>query len=204
MSKDSANNYGIAPERMPPIPPERMTEAQLKAASEIASGRRGSVRGPFHAYMRSPVLMDRVQKLGEYIRYDSLIEQRLRELAALMAARHWTQQYEWHAHVPHALGAGLSSEIIGAIAEGRRPHEMAADEAVVYEFVSELLANKSVSDPTYERAIKRFSEAGVVDLTSVVGYYAMLAMVMNVARTAIPGGKGLPLIPFPVQLYTTG
>lgn len=192
--------YTVAPERMPPIPAEKMTAAQKQAAAELSAGRRGSVRGPFHAFLRSPGLMDRVQKLGEYIRYDSLIELRVRELAALMAARHWTQQYEWHAHVPHALKAGLKSAIIEAIAEGRRPAGMAADEEIVHDLVTELLVNKGVSDPTYARALKQFGEAGVVELISVVGYYAMLAMVMNVARTAIPDGKPLPLVLLPEQL----
>lgn len=192
--------YTVAPERLPPIPEGRMTEAQKSAAAEIASGRRGGVRGPFHALLRSPALMDRVQKLGAYLRYDSVVEQRLRELAALMAARDWTQQYEWHAHVPHALQAGLRQDIIDAVAERRRPAGMAADEEIVHDFVAELLVNRGVSDSTYARALKQFGEAGVVELTSVVGYYALLAMVMNVARTSVPDGKALPLPLLPQQL----
>ncbi|MBI3044489.1 MAG: carboxymuconolactone decarboxylase family protein [Betaproteobacteria bacterium] len=201
---DKQETYTVAPERLAPIPEGKMTEAQKKAAAEIAAGRRGSVRGPFHAFLRSPTLMGRVQKLGEYLRYDSLVEQRLRELAALMAARDWTQQYEWHAHVPHALKAGLKAEVIEAVAEGRRPAGMAADEEIVHDFVRELLANRGVSDPTYERALKQFGEAGVVELISVVGYYALLAMVMNVARTAVPDGKPLPLPLLPQQLRVKG
>ncbi len=196
--------YTVAPERMPPIPVEKMTEAQKKSAAELAAGRRGSVRGPFNAYLRSPALMDHVQKLGAYIRYDSLIELRLRELAALMAARDWTQQYEWYAHVPHALKAGIKVATIEAIAEGRRPTGLAADEKIVYDFVTELLANRGVSDATYARALKQFGEASVVELISVVGYYAMLAMVMNVARTAVPDGKPLPLVALPEQLRVRG
>ncbi len=192
--------YTIAPERMPPIPAEKMTAAQKKAAADLAAGRRGSVRGPFHAYLRSPNLMDRVQKLGEYIRYDCPIDLRVRELAALVTARHWTQQYEWHSHAPHALKAGLKSAIIEAIAEGRRPAGMAGDEEIVHDLVTELLVNKGVSDPTYARALKQFGEGGVVELISVVGYYAMLAMVMNVARTAIADGRPLPLAPLPQQV----
>jgi 4-carboxymuconolactone decarboxylase len=197
---DRPETYAVAPERMPPIAAEKMTDAQRKSAAELASGRRGSVRGPFNAFLRSPALMDHVQKLGAYIRYDSLIELRLRELAALMAARDWTQQYEWHAHVPHALQAGIQAETIEAVLEGRRPTAMAADEEIVYDFVTELLVTRGVSDPTYARGLRQFGEAGVVELISVVGYYAMLAMVMNVARTAIPDGKPLPLPAFPLQI----
>ena len=201
---DKPETYAVAPERMPPIPAEKMTEAQKKSAAELAAGRRGSVRGPFNAYLRSPALMDHVQKLGAYIRYDSLIELRLRELAALMAARDWTQQYEWYAHVPHALEAGIKAATIEAIAEGRRPTGLPADEKIVYDFVTELLVNRGVSDATYARALKAFGEAGVVELISVVGYYAMLAMVMNVARTAVPDGKPLPLVALPEQLRVKG
>jgi 4-carboxymuconolactone decarboxylase len=193
------HTYVVAPERMPAIQQEKMTDAQKKSAAEVSSGRRGSVRGPFNALLRSPVLMDHVQRLGAYIRYDSMIEVRLRELAALMAARDWTQQYEWHAHVPHALKAGLKADIIEAIAEGRRPMGMAADEELVYDFVTELITNRGVSDATYARATRHFTEAQIVELISVVGYYALLAMVMNVARTEVPDGKPLPLPSLPTQ-----
>ena len=156
------------------------------------------MRGPFNAFLRSPALFDHVQKLGAYIRYDSVIELRIRELAALMTARYWTNQYEWHAHVPHAIKAGLTAETIAAIEQGRRPKSLAEDEQLVYDVVTELLANKGVSESTYAAAVQRYDEDGVVELVSVVGYYAMLAMVMNVARTATP--DGLSLTPLPQQL----
>ena len=190
--------YTVAPERMPPLAPEKMTDRQKSVAAELAAGRRGSVRGPFNTFLRSPALFDHVQKLGAYIRYDSVIELRIRELAALMTARHWTNQYEWHAHVPHAVKAGLAVETIEAIEQGRRPQTLAEDEQLVYDVVTELLANKGVSDATYAAAVQRYGEDGVVELVSVVGYYAMLAMVMNVARTATP--DGLSLTPLPQQM----
>lgn len=190
--------FTVAPERMPPLTPEKMTDKQKAVAAELASGRRGSVRGPFNAFLRSPTLFDHVQKLGAYIRYDSVIELRIRELAALMTARHWTNQYEWFAHVPHAVKAGINAETIEAIEQGRRPKTLAEDEQLVYDLVTELLANKGVSDATYATAVQRYGEDGVVELTSVVGYYALLAMVMNVARTAT--SDGLSLTPLPQQL----
>jgi 4-carboxymuconolactone decarboxylase len=190
--------FTVAPERMPPLTPEKMTDKQKAVAAELASGRRGSVRGPFNAFLRSPTLFDHVQKLGAYIRYDSVIELRIRELAALMTARHWTNQYEWFAHVPHAVKAGINAETIEAIEQGRRPKTLAEDEQLVYDLVTELLANKGVSDATYAAAVQRYKEDGVVELVSVVGYYALLAMVMNVARTATP--DGLSLTPLPQQL----
>ena len=192
--------YVVAPERLPAVPAQNMTEAQKRAAAEISAGPRGSIRGPFWPLLRSPELMGRVQKVGEYLRFQCPLDMRLREIAALMAARSWTQQYEWAAHVPHALKAGVAPALIEAIGEGRRPAGMAEDEEIVHHFVTELLANQGVSDPTYERALALLGEAGVVDLTCLVGYYTLLAMIMNVARTALPDGRALPLAPLTGQI----
>ena len=196
--------YSVAPERMPLIPPEKMTEDQRQAAAEIAAGPRGNVRGPFVAMMRSPGFMRPCQALGAYVRFGCPIDVRLREMAALMGARHYTQQYEWFVHVPHALKSGVDQSIIDAIRDGHRPGRMAPDEEIVYEFFSELFANKGVSDPTYAKALAQFGEAGIVDLVGVVGYYVMIGMIMNVARTGMPEGKPLPLAPLPDQVRVTG
>lgn len=185
------------PERMPPIPPEQLTEAQKKVAAEIAAGPRGRVRGPFVALLRSPELLSPLQKVGEYLRYQCRLDRRIMEFATLIAARHWTQQYEWLSHHEHAMQAGLKPALAAAVAEGRRPAGMAADEDVVYDLLTETLQNKSVSDTTYERAVAQFGETGVVDLVTLAGYYSTLAMVMNMARTPLPAGKQAPLKPFP-------
>lgn len=185
------------PERLPPIAPENMTEAQKQVAAEIAAGPRGEVRGPFIALLRSPGLASPVQKVGEYLRYRSPLERRVAEMATLIAARHYSQQYEWNAHHPHAMKAGLDPAIAQAIAEGRRPAGMADDEEIVYDLLTEALYNKSVCDATYARAVARFNEQGLVDLLAIAGYYGMLALILNVARTALPGGKPPPLAFFP-------
>ena len=184
-------------ERMSKLAPENMTEAQRQAAAELASGPRGDVRGPFNVLLRSPELMSPLQKVGEYLRFRCQLDRRIAEMATLIAARHWTQVYEWNAHHPLALKAGLKPEIAQAIAEGRRPTGMAADEAVVYDLLSEALQNKSVSDATYERGISQFGEQNLVDLLAIAGYYAMLAMMLNVARTQLPEGRepGMPHFP---------
>lgn len=190
-------SQGKRSERMSKIAPENMTELQRKAAAELASGPRGEVRGPFNVLLRSPELMSPLQKVGEYLRYKCALDRRIAEMATLIAARHWTQVYEWSAHHPLALKAGLKPEIAQAIAEGRRPTDMAVDEEVVYDVLIEALQNKSVSDVTYERGIKQFGEQNLVDLLAIAGYYAMLAMLLNVARTQLPEGKepGMPHFP---------
>jgi 4-carboxymuconolactone decarboxylase len=195
---------GIAPERMPAIPADKMSDAQKQAAAAIAAGPRGAVKGPFVALLRSPDFMDRVQRVGEYVRYRCPLDKRINELAAAITARHWTQQFEWWAHARQALEAGLKPAVADAIAEGRRPAGMAEDEEIVYDFLTELLVGKSVCDATYERAVRKFGEPGVIDIIGISGYYALLAMVMNVARTAVPEGNPLPLAPLPQQIRPAG
>lgn len=171
------------PDRMPPIPASAMTDAQRAAAEELSAGPRGGVRGPFVPMLRSPEFMQRTQKLGEYLRFHSAIPPRLSEFTILIVARHWGNLIEWQVHHPIALKAGLTPAVADALAEGRRPEGMAADETVLYDFCDELLQHKVVSDTTYARAVAAFGENGVVDLVGIVGYYGILAMLMNVAQT---------------------
>ena len=190
---------GVAPERMPRIPDDKLTPAQKQAAAAIAAGPRGDVKGPFVALLRSPDFMDRVQRVGEYVRFRCPFDKRINELAAAITARHWTQQFEWWAHARQAIEAGLKPAIVEAIAEGRRPAGMAQDEEIVYDFLTELLVNKSVGAAPDAGALQQFGEVGVIDLIGISGYYGLLAMVMNVARTAVPEGNPLPLTAFPQQ-----
>jgi 4-carboxymuconolactone decarboxylase len=192
-------SYAVAPERMTVIPADKMTAAQKKAAAEISAGPRGEVKGPFVALLRSPEFMSRVQKVGEYIRFICPLDKRINEFAAIIAARHWNQQFEWWAHYRQALDAGLTRAIADAVGEGRRPSGMAQDEEIVYDLLTEVLNNKGASDATYARTVKHFGEQGVIDILGVAGYYALLAMVMNVARTAVPEGAALPLAPLPIR-----
>ena len=183
------------PERFPAIPPEQWTEEQKKVAATIAAGPRGELRGPFLALLRSPGLAQTVQQVGEYLRFKSPLDRRIAEMATLIAARHWTQQYEWQSHYKHAMKAGLSPAIAQAIAEGRRPQEMAADEEALYDMLTEVLHNHGVCDATYGRALIVFGEQGVIALIAVAGYYAMLAMILNVGRKALPAGQQ-PMLPW--------
>jgi 4-carboxymuconolactone decarboxylase len=187
----------VAQDRMPPIPNDKMTSAQKKAADELVAGPRGALAGPFVPLLRSPELMSRLQKTGEYLRFDNSIGTKLTEFIILLTARQWTQQYEFDTHASLAVKAGVKQETVTAIAEGRRPAGMAADEEAAYDFCAELRQNQGVSDATYARIASRFGEQGVVDMTALVGYYTMLGMIMNVARTPLPEGKTPPLVAFP-------
>ena len=184
-------------DRMPPLDPVTMTDAQRRAADELTAGPRGGVKGPFIPLLRSPELMDRLQKVGEYLRYHSVIDARISEFAMLLVSRQWTQQFEWATHVPLALKAGLRQEHIDALAEGRRPLAMAPDEEVAYDLVHELHASHGVCDATYVRATRIFGEDGLIDLLGVVGYFTTVSMVLNVAHTPADDTAVPPLAPFP-------
>lgn len=185
-----------AAERLPTIPPAQYTDEQKKAAEDFLASRKVPVFGPFEPLMHSPQVMSQARAMGDYLRYNSAIGNTLSELAILVTAREWTQDYEWYVHQPIALKMGIKPEVAAAIADGRRPAAMTEDEAIVYDFSVELHRNKRVSDVTFERAEKRFGKKGVVDLTGINAYYALLAMQLNVAQYQLPkDGKRLVRLP---------
>jgi 4-carboxymuconolactone decarboxylase len=179
-------------ERFAEIPLDKMTPAQRTVADAIMSGPRGRMSGPFNAWLRSPVLADRLQKVGEYVRFDTSLDKRLNEMAILMTAQHWGSQYEWYAHAPLAAKAGLDPQVIAALGAGRKPEGMKEDEAIVWEFTTQLRRDHGVDDATYARAIEKFGENGVIDLVAVNGYYDVVSMTLNVAHVAPPKEAELP------------
>jgi 4-carboxymuconolactone decarboxylase len=182
--------------RFRPLSPEEMSADQARVAKAIASGPRGGVRGPFPALLRSPELADRVRHLGDYIRFESALPPVLRELAILLVARFWSANYEWHAHQKAALNAGMNPDIPEAIAHGRRPQSLSGDESLIYDFVSQLLGEKDVSDDTYRAAVERFGEKSVVELICTAGYYGFVSLILNANRSPVPeGGEVLPRLP---------
>lgn len=172
--------------RFPTIPEDKLTPAQKKAVEGIVKGPRGSLRGPFNTMLRSPELADRAQRVGEYVRFHSSLPAKLKELAILVTGRHWTAQYEWYAHRRLAVEAGVPAAYADAIAEGKRPSGMSDAESAVYDFASDLLYTKQVSDAVFASAKEHLGEQGVVDLIGTVGYYSLVSMCLNVDRYPIP------------------
>ena len=185
-----------AGERLPTIPFAQYTEEQKQAAADFEAARKVPVFGPFEPLMHSPQVMSLARAMGDYLRYKSAIGNTLSELVILITAREWTQDYEWYVHYPISLKAGIRQEVADAIADGRRPATMNTDEEIVYDFTSELLKNKQVSDATFDRAKLRFGTKGVVDMTGIAGYYTFLAMQLNAAQYSIPKDAAkLPRMP---------
>jgi len=186
-------------ERLPMPSAESMTAAQRKAAQALIDGPRKAVFGPFIPLLQSPVLMERVGSLGEYLRFDSTLDARVRELVTCAVARHVGNQFEWVVHATAAVKAGVSADAVEALRLGRRAAPLAEDEQLALDFALELLHNNGVSEPTYAAAEARFGQPAVVELSALVGYFAMVCWVMNVAHTPVKPAEGQPgLDPFPL------
>lgn len=185
-------------DRMPPLPMDRLNDRQRALAEELTNGPRGGVKGPFVPMLRSPELVERLGKVGEYLRFGSSLEPRISEFVMLIVSREWTNQFEWAVHVPLALKNGVKQEVVDALSEGCYPKGMAADEEVAYDACEEVLRTKGLSGATYQRTVKQFGEAGVMDLLTLVGYFVTVCMIMNVAHTPPPADtKIAPILPFP-------
>ena len=182
----------LAAERFPEIPPAEMSHEQKAIMEAIASGPRKSASGPFKAWLVSPVLADRLQKVGEYVRFQSSLPKRLNEFAILLAGRTWNSQFEWAYHYPLALEAGVEPAVLDDLVAGREPTGMSDDEALVYRFTRELRRDKAVSDATFAATEARFGKRGVIDLVAVQGYYDTVCMTLNVAQVPVPEGSKVP------------
>ena len=179
-------------QRFPPLTREQMTETQKRVYDGIVSGPRGGARGPFNALLRSPELADRVQKLGEYLRFNSSLPARLNEFAIIINARFWGSKYEFFAHRTLALKAGLAPSIADDVARNARPAGMKPDEELIYDFCTTLHRQHFIDDALFKRTVEAHGEQGVMDLIGVSGYYTIVSMVLNVADVPLPPGEPSP------------
>jgi 4-carboxymuconolactone decarboxylase len=169
-------------ERYTPLTPETLTPEQKPVYDAIAAARSGSVPKPFHVFLQAPELTDRVQQLGALLRYRTGLPPRLSEIAILVTAKHWDAQYEWSVHEGEARKAGVPEDVIRAIAAGIRPAAVTGDDATVYDFAASFFANREVPDSVFNQAVARFGSRTVVELSSILGYYSMLAIAMAIYR----------------------
>jgi len=183
------------PERFPRLSPDRMTSLQREVAAEISAGPRGEVRGPFIALIHHPELARNIQRLGEFLRFDSVLPPALLEMAVLITARRWSCQHEWYMHEKLARKAALEAHLIEALAQGRRPDPMTATQAAVYAFCSDAHATGRVTDPGFETIRAEFGIEGVLELIALNGYYTLMAMVLNTAGMPLPDDAAPPLAP---------
>src|SRR5579871_6948544 len=178
--------------RFPQLTLDQLNDAQRPLGEAIMKISSTGIGGPYNAMLRSPVLGQRLFDLFHYLRWETSVPTRLNEFAILIIGRQWRSQVEWFAHAPLAAKAGLKADIIAELKEGKRPSGMAEDEAVVYDFVTELTTTQKVSDETFARAKKLLNDQQIVDLTAVAGNYVMVAMMLAMAEATVPPGKEPP------------
>jgi 4-carboxymuconolactone decarboxylase len=184
----------MGPIRLPAIPEDQLTAEQRSLMSAIASGPRGTFKmsGPFFCYLHAPGFGELAQKLGAYCRFGTSIAPRLTEFAILTTAQLWKAHYEWAAHEPQALKAGVKPATVQALRAGREPTSAPKDERALYAFIKEVYATRRASDRAYKAAHAVVGDAGMVELVGLLGYYAMVAMTLNVFRMPVPDGTPLP------------
>jgi 4-carboxymuconolactone decarboxylase len=182
--------------RFPELKQEELTEEQREIYDAIVASR-GSTAGPFRIWLHSPELAARTQRVGEYVRYQTVLGARLSELTILVAARHWDCQVEWSIHEAFAVKGGLGQEVIDAMRERRPPAFRNEDERAVYDFCTELLRDRFVPDATFQAALDRLGKQGIVEMTVLLGYYALVAMTLNAFQVALPEGVDAALTDCP-------
>jgi len=204
----------IAQDRMPPIPPDKLTEEQKKAIEAFLAAQTNIKKIYGDKYprpvqmelglgwselLRSPELLLTVNAMREYVEYKPALAPKIRELVIMITGRQTSTDFMWNSHYAVAIKTGISPEILKSIAEGRRPTGMSEDEEVVYDFCDELHHNQSVSDATYAKALAKFGERGVVDIVGVYGWYSMWAMMNKVWQKppVEPQGPAPKLTVFP-------
>ncbi len=184
----------MAPIRLPLIRQERFTPEQQALVAAISTGPRGQFKmsGPFYCYLHAPGFGELAQRLGAHCRFGTSIPPRLSEFAILVTAQHWKSHYEWTAHAPIAEKQGVKPETIRDLRAGRAPKKAPKDEQAIYAFAKELYRDKRVSDRTYKNVNALLGDGGTVELVGLLGYYAMVAMTLDVFRMPVPDGTPLP------------
>jgi 4-carboxymuconolactone decarboxylase len=186
------NSGLVKPPRFPQLTMDQLDEAQKPLGEQIVKVSSIGLGGPYNPMLRSPVLGQRLYDLFHYLRWETSVPLRLNEFAIIIIARQWRSQVEWYAHAPLAEKAGLAAGIIAELKAGQRPSNMAEDEAAVYDFITELTTTRKVSDQTFAKAKRVFSDQQIVDLAAVAGNYVMVAMLLAMSEATVPPGKEPP------------
>jgi len=175
--------------RLPELDPSKFSPEQKKVHEAILAGPRGKVVGPLKVWLNNPGLAEHAQALGAYCRYGTSLPPRLSELAICTTGAFWKANYEWFAHAPLAVKAGIDPAKLETIRSGGTPTFEKADEQAIYDFTSEMLNTRRVSPATFERATKEFGQTGVIDLVGIIGYYGLVSVTLNAFELPVPDGK---------------
>jgi 4-carboxymuconolactone decarboxylase len=174
------------------IAPEDMNPTQSRVRDGIVAGKRGSLRGPFKVLIHAPEICEHAATLGEHLRWGTSLPPRLSELAICITARFWRAQYEWFAHAPLAVEAGVPAAAIEAIRCGETPRFAAADEALVHRLCQEIYTAHRLSDASFAEAVAAIGEVGIIEIIAIIGYYTLIGNTLNVFQVALPAGETPP------------
>lgn len=166
-----------------------LSDEQQQVAKDVAAGPRGEVRGPVRVWLHSPELAARAQKLGEFLRWNTVLDQRISELVILVTARHYDCDYIWYNHVPLALKHGLSAEAVDCIKNRRKAAFAAADESAAYAFTTEMINSNAASAAALAAARACFGDRGTIELAAIIGHYHSGAMALSLAEISLPDGS---------------
>ena len=175
--------------RLPELDPAKFSPEQKKVHEAILAGPRGKVVGPLKVWLNNPGLAEHAQALGAYARFNSSLEPRLSELAICCTGAFWKANYEWYAHAPLAVKAGIDPAKLELIRTGGTPKFEKTDEQAIYDFATEMVRTKRVSSATFERAKKELTLTGVIDLVGIIGYYGLVSVTLNAFEIPVPDGK---------------
>ena len=198
MSKSSLNQptvtddspaFELRGNRFKPLAWENMSAEQQGMTRAVLEGQRGNMQGPYNVLLRSPELGQLAQAFGAHTRFNSSLPLQLNELAILLIARDWTAQFVWWAHRRIAEDAGLPVDLVQAISNRTpMPKNLPDDVVAVFEFCTELIQTRKVSDSAFAHVAKHFGERGVVDLMGTLSYYTLVCMSLNVDDYPLPDG----------------
>ena len=186
------NNKGNAMARLPELDPAKFSPEQKKVHEAILAGPRGKVVGPLKVWLNNPGLAEHAQALGAYARFNSSLPPRLSELAICITGAFWKANFEWFAHAPLAIKAGIDPAAVEAIRAGATPQLTKSDEQAIYDFATELLKTRRVSNATFERAKDELGETSVIDLVGIIGYYGLVSVTLNAFELPLPEGEKEP------------
>jgi 4-carboxymuconolactone decarboxylase len=193
--KPTTKNLGLVGDRFKPLKYEEMTPAQKTMIDHLLAGERTGVGGPFNVLLRSPEMGDIAQQFGAAGRFHSALSAQVRETVIILTARFWMAQYEWSAHKKLALEAGVSPAIVDAIANGKRPPSLEPELGTAYNFMTELLKTRQVSDSIFAATKEKFGERGIVDMIGLAGWYTTVSLALNTDRYPLAPGAQPELKP---------
>lgn len=191
--------------RLPFITNDDLSPDQQAVWDSVTNGKRGPAArfindegglvGPFNAALHAPATGRKIAQLGESLRFETSLDNRLLELAISTVGAHWRSNFEWYAHSTLAIKAGVPEAAISAIEKGDVPDFAEADEQAVYDLTRGLMVDGRASDDVFAAAHGYLGDTGMVEIVQVIGYYCLISLTLNTFQIDLPPGE-TPVWPY--------